>query len=146
MDVLLDVQIQKVINRPDNISKKWNLSSIIYNKTIYRFLHMTDDMLGPSPMHTSIRHMYTTYFAYDRPIFLVPLSPSYPSSPVSKKWNLSSIICNKTIYINIEFVRWHLYHKDASKALSHSLIYLFAHLLNISLTRSFNHLPTSPLK
>ena len=26
--------------------------------------------------------MYTTDFAYDRPIFLVPLSPSYPSSPV----------------------------------------------------------------
>ena len=46
---------------------------------------MTDDKLGPSPMHmklTSIRHMYTTDFAYDGPIFLVPLSPSYPSSPV----------------------------------------------------------------
>ena len=27
--------------------------------------------------------MYTTDFAYDGPIFLVPLSPSYPSSPVS---------------------------------------------------------------
>ena len=27
--------------------------------------------------------MYTTDFAYDRPIFLVPLSPSYPSSPVN---------------------------------------------------------------
>ena len=26
--------------------------------------------------------MYTTDFAYDGPIFLVPLSPSYPSSPV----------------------------------------------------------------
>ena len=38
---------------------------------------MTDDLLGPSPMH-----MYTTDFAYDGPIFLVPLSPSYPSSPV----------------------------------------------------------------
>ena len=46
---------------------------------------MTDDMLGPSPMHivfASIRHMYMTDFAYDGPIFLVPLSPSYPSSPV----------------------------------------------------------------
>ena len=31
---------------------------------------------------SSIRHMYTTDFAYDGPIFLVPLSPSYPSSPV----------------------------------------------------------------
>ena len=28
--------------------------------------------------------MYTTDFAYDGPIFLVPLSPSYPSSPVSR--------------------------------------------------------------
>ena len=49
------------------------------------FLHMTDDMLGPSPMHvnlSSIRHMYTTDFAYDGPIVMVPLSPSYPSSPV----------------------------------------------------------------
>ena len=49
------------------------------------FLHMTGDMLGPSPMHinlSSIRHMYTTDFAYDGPIFLVPLSLSYPSSPV----------------------------------------------------------------
>ena len=31
---------------------------------------------------SNIRHMYTTDFAYDGPIFLVPLSPSYPSSPV----------------------------------------------------------------
>ena len=44
---------------------------------------MTDDMLGPSPI-SSIRHMYMTDFAYDGPIFLVPLSPSYPSSPVVK--------------------------------------------------------------
>ena len=32
---------------------------------------------------SSIRHMYTTDFANDGPIFLVPLSPSYPSSPVA---------------------------------------------------------------
>ena len=31
---------------------------------------------------SSIRHLYTTDFAYDGPIFLVPLSPSHPSSPV----------------------------------------------------------------
>ena len=31
---------------------------------------------------SSLRHMYTTDFAYDGPNFLVPLSPSYPSSPV----------------------------------------------------------------
>ena len=46
---------------------------------------MTDDMLGPRlPVQciSSIRHMYTTDFAYDGPIFLVPLSLSYPSSPV----------------------------------------------------------------
>ena len=44
---------------------------------------MTDDMLGPSQCISSVRHMYTTDFAYDGPIFLVPLSLSYPSSPVS---------------------------------------------------------------
>ena len=49
------------------------------------FLHMMDDMLGPSPMHINIRHMYTTDFAYDGPNFMVPLSPSYPSSPVLSK-------------------------------------------------------------
>ena len=43
---------------------------------------MTDDMLGPVRCISSIRHMYTTDFAYDGPIFLVPLSPSYTSSPV----------------------------------------------------------------
>ena len=42
---------------------------------------MTDDMLGPSPMH--IKNVsYMTDFAYDGPIILVPLSLSYPSSPV----------------------------------------------------------------
>ena len=45
-----------------------------------RFLRMMDDMLGPSPMH--IKYSSVTDFAYDRPIFLVPLSLSYPSSPV----------------------------------------------------------------
>ena len=34
---------------------------------------------------SSIRHMYTTDFAYEGPIFLVPLSLSYPSSPVLQK-------------------------------------------------------------
>ena len=38
--------------------------------------------LVPVRCITSICHMYTTDFAYDGPIFLVPLSPSYPSSPV----------------------------------------------------------------
>ena len=41
--------------------------------------------LVPVRCISSIRHMYTTDFAYDRPIFLVPLSLSYPSSPVL--WN-----------------------------------------------------------
>ena len=35
-------------------------------------LHMTD----------KVHHMHMTDFAYDGPIFLVPLSTSYPSSPV----------------------------------------------------------------
>ena len=44
---------------------------------------MTDDMLGPSSMHIKYSsYLYTTDFAYDGPIFLVPLSLSYPSSPV----------------------------------------------------------------
>ena len=38
--------------------------------------------LVPVRCISSIRHMYTTDFAYDGPIFLVPFSPSYPSSPV----------------------------------------------------------------
>ena len=33
--------------------------------------------------------MYTTDFAYDGPIFLVPLSLSYPSSPVIAKHDVS---------------------------------------------------------
>ena len=40
-------------------------------------------MLGSSPMHIKyVSNVYMTDFAYDGPIFLVPLSPSYPSSPV----------------------------------------------------------------
>ena len=38
--------------------------------------------LVPVRCISSIHHMYTTDFAYDGPIFPVPLSPSYPSSPV----------------------------------------------------------------
>ena len=38
--------------------------------------------LVPVRCTSSIRHMYTTDFAYDGQIFLVPLSLSYPSSPV----------------------------------------------------------------
>ena len=47
------------------------------------FLHMTDDMRVPVRCISSICDMYTTDFAYNGPIFLVPLSLSYPSSPVS---------------------------------------------------------------
>ena len=46
-------------------------------------------MLGPSLMHIKFRHMYTTDFAYDVPIFLVPLSLSYPTSPVVFKSSLA---------------------------------------------------------
>ena len=38
--------------------------------------------LVPVPCISSLCHMYMTDFAYDGPIFLVPLSLSYPSSPV----------------------------------------------------------------
>ena len=40
--------------------------------------------LVPVRCISSILHMYTTDFAYDGPIFLVPLSLSYPSSPVQE--------------------------------------------------------------
>ena len=46
-------------------------------------LHMTDYMLGPSPMHIKYSsYVYDGFCTYDGPIFLVPLSLSYPSSPV----------------------------------------------------------------
>ena len=38
--------------------------------------------LVPVPCISSMCHMYMTDFAYDGPIFLVPLSLSYPCSPV----------------------------------------------------------------
>ena len=56
-----------------------------YDGPLYdRFLHMTDyiDYMVPVRCLSSICHMYMTDFAYDGPIFLVPLSLSYPSSPV----------------------------------------------------------------
>ena len=62
-----------------------NTGELGYDGPLYNgFLHMTDDMLGPSPMHIKYLsiYMYTTDLAYDRPIFLVPLSSLYPSSPV----------------------------------------------------------------
>ena len=40
-----------------------------------------------------VKYMYTTDFAYDGPIFLVPLSPSYPSSPVCSCVQLWSLWC-----------------------------------------------------
>ena len=43
---------------------------------------MTDDMVGPSPMHIKYLSYVYANFAYDGPIFRVPLSLSYPSSPV----------------------------------------------------------------
>ena len=54
-------------------------------------LHMTDDMLGPSSMHIKVfvicNIMYTTDFAYDRPNFLVPLSP------VISKFTCMRLVC-----------------------------------------------------
>ena len=60
-----------------------NTGKLGYDGPLYDgFLHMTDNMLGPSPCISSMCHMYMTDFAYDGPIFLVPLGTSYPSSPV----------------------------------------------------------------
>ena len=45
---------------------------------------MMDDMLGPSSMHIKFSsYVYDGFCIIDEPIFLVPLSLSYPSSPVS---------------------------------------------------------------
>ena len=41
------------------------------------FLHMTDNMLAPSPMHIKYTSYVSMDFAYDGPIFLVPLSPKF---------------------------------------------------------------------
>ena len=59
-----------------------NTGELGYDGPLYdRLLAMTDNMLGPSPVH--IKHvMFRTDFAYDGPIFLVPLSLSYPSLSV----------------------------------------------------------------
>ena len=45
--------------------------------------------------------MYTTDFAYDGPIFLVPLSLSYPSSPVVMIIIIVMIIIRRKIIILI---------------------------------------------
>ena len=56
---------------------------------------MTDDMLGPSPMHIK----YESY-VYDGPIFLVPLSLSYPSSPVLNINLFSKVAKNQTTILS----------------------------------------------
>ena len=59
-------------------------------------------MLGPSPMHIKyVSYVYLTEFAYDGPIFLVPLSLPYASSPVlpilnGKKLFFYHLKCIKT--------------------------------------------------
>ena len=61
---------------------------------------------------SSIRHMYKTDFAYDGPIFLVPLSPSYPSSPVPiyaytlGKWHLNLQLKKNTLKIKHRFTKY----------------------------------------
>ena len=64
--------------------------------------------LVPVGCISSIRHMYTTNFAYDGPIFLVPLSLSYPSSPVlqeGREW----IQCQSLIPALNVWATWALY-------------------------------------
>ena len=62
----------------ENSSRTPTTGILGYDRPLYDgFLHMTDVMLGPSPMHIKYSD-----FAYDGPNFLVPLSLSYPSSPV----------------------------------------------------------------
>ena len=70
----------------ENSSRTPTTGELGYDRPLYdRFLHMTEVMLGPSPMHikySSYVYNGITDFAYDGPNFLVPLSLSYPSSPV----------------------------------------------------------------
>ena len=75
-DILLNICLIHCISIPSSLCIY--TGELGYDTPLYdTFLHSTDDMLGPS-----IRHMYTMDFAYDEPIILVLLSPSYPSSPV----------------------------------------------------------------
>ena len=90
-------------------------SSFIYHKQVNLDMtdHCTTDFciwrticLVPVRCISSIRHMYTTDFAYDGSIFLVPLSPSYPSSPVytcsiEKAFHSDEIFQSKTSFENI---------------------------------------------
>ena len=55
--------------------------------------------LVPVRCISSIRHMYMTDFAYDGPIFLVPLSLSYPSSSV---YVLGSVVKDGTTQLSIQ--------------------------------------------
>ena len=78
----------------------------IWRTTVRRiFAYMTDNMLGASPMHIKYLSYVSTDFAYDGPIFLVPLSLSYLSSPVQ---------CSEPMYKN-----WSPYHLDAQMVKSH---------------------------
>ena len=47
------------------------------------FLHMTDDMLGPSPMHNKYLSYVYDGFCIWRTNFPGPIESSYPSSPVA---------------------------------------------------------------
>ena len=70
--------------------------------------------LVPVRCISSICHMYMTDFAYDGPIFLVPLSPSYPSSPViiiimsiiMKYWLSLILIFYKKVANILTWVAW----------------------------------------
>ena len=76
-------------------SNERNTGELGYDGPLYdRFLHMTDDMFGPSPMHIKYSSYVYDYFAYARPISLVPLSLSYPSSPVFQKANIKGKYSN----------------------------------------------------
>ena len=68
---------------------------------------MTDDMLGPSPMHIKYSSYVYGGFAYDGGLcnFPLPLSLSYPSSPVvlSVIFQLFCIILN---YQLVVYMAW----------------------------------------
>ena len=82
-----DVVFTKPITVSNWLLAKYERTSIQVNLDMTD--HCTTDFwiwrticLVPVRCISSIRHAYTTDFAYDGPVFLAPLTPSYPSSPV----------------------------------------------------------------
>ena len=83
-----------------------NAGKLAYDGPLYaRLKYMMDSSLVPVPCISSMFHMCMTDLAYDGPIFLVPLSLSYASSPAIKIENKLSIY-----WMNKKSYQWHPYY------------------------------------